>query len=77
MPRGDGMGPFGTGPAGRRQGGCQRMGLGLGISRNNRQNRFGFAGNTPIASESLETQADRLEAQAANLRNLAKQSQRI
>lgn len=89
MPRGDGTGPLGTGPIGRRRGGCQPMGFfnrcGLGFGRINRQvgmqSGFDFANNAPAAPETLETQAEFLEAQAkllvsqANtLRSLAKQN---
>lgn len=72
MPRGDGTGPWGTGPIGRRRGGCQpmvsfnRCGLGFGrITRQvGMQSGFNFASNTPAAPETLETQAEYLEAQA-------------
>ncbi|CUH95344.1 hypothetical protein P22_1414 [Propionispora sp. 2/2-37] len=79
MPRGDGTGPMGNGPLGRGRGGCQRMGFGnrfgTGFGRG-RQGGFGFAGNTSAMPEPLEEQAERLEAQAANLRNLARQNRK-
>lgn len=88
MPRGDGTGPWGTGPAGRGRGGCatflgnglgQGMQGGFGFGRwtqafGNR--RGGFFSNTFTAPETLEAQAEQLEAQAANLRNLAKQNRK-
>ena len=87
MPRGDGTGPWGTGPVGRGRGGCQPMGFfnqfGLGFCRNGfgRANRqggmqsgFNFANDTPVAPETLEAQAKLLESQANDLRNLAKQN---
>lgn len=78
MPRGDGTGPRGTGPLGRGRG-CQRMGFGnsfgAGLGRG-MQGGFGMANNTPAMPETLESQAERLEAQAANLRNLAKQNRK-
>ena len=69
MPRGDGTGPWGTGPMGRGRGGCATFfgnGLGQGI-----QNGFGFSrwmqvfgnrrggfwGNTSTTPENLEAQA--------------------
>ena len=77
MPRGDGTGPWGTGPLGRGRGGCQRMGFGNGFGCG-RQGGFSFASNTaPLVPETMEAQAERLEAQAANLRNLAKQNRKI
>lgn len=77
MPRGDGTGPMGNGPLGRGRGGCQRMGFGNQFDTDfgrGRQRGFGFSGNAPAVPETLEEQAKRLEAQAANLRNLAKQN---
>ena len=73
MPRGDGTGPLGNGPLGRGRGGCQRMGFGNGFGRGI-QGGFGFASSTLAVPETLESQAERLETQAANLRNLAKQN---
>ena len=77
MPRGDGTGPWGTGPIGRGLGGCQSIGFGFGFGSGFGQRRgLGFAPNIPAApsAEAIETQAERLEAQAAYLRNLAKQN---
>lgn len=72
MPRGDG-----TGPLGRGRGGCRQLGVGnrfgIGLGRG-MQGGFGFAGNAPARTETWEEQAERLEARAANLRNLAKQN---
>lgn len=79
MPRGDGTGPMGNGPLGRGRGGCQRMGFGnrfgAGFGRG-MQGGFGFAGSNPAMPESLEEHAERLEAQAASLRSLAKQNRK-
>ncbi|MDD4601652.1 hypothetical protein SDC9_11424 [bioreactor metagenome] len=72
MPRGDGTGPMGNGPLSRGRGGCQRMN---GYIRNT-QDGFGLTNGAPAAPESLESQAERLEAQAATLRNLAKQNRK-
>lgn len=68
MPRRDGTGPMGNGPLGRGRGGCQRMGVG---------NHFNISfGNTFAQPKTLEKQAECLEAQAANLRNLASQNRK-
>lgn len=76
MPKGDGTGPWGTGPLGRRRGGCQRMGFGNGFGRGMRGG-FSFTTNTAsLAPETMEAQAERLEAQAVNLRNLAKKNRK-
>jgi hypothetical protein len=48
-----------------------RFGIGLGRGR---QGGFDFAGNATAVPETLEEQAERLKAQAANLRNLANQN---
>ncbi len=93
MPRGDGTGPWGTGPMGRGRGGCQplefsnRFGLGFcpsGFGRKRRQGGFGFASNNLISPDALETQAEQLESQAKllesqanNLRNLANQNRHL
>ncbi|WP_425058112.1 hypothetical protein SCACP_27610 [Sporomusa carbonis] len=79
MPRRDGTGPWGTGPFGRGRGGCQQMGFGNGFGAGfgrGIQSGFGFASNAPAVPETLEAQAERLEAQAAYLRNLAKQNRK-
>lgn len=80
MPRGDGTGPISYGFLGRRRGGCQRMGFsnrfGTGISCGDTHGGSIFSGNHSVTPESLEKQAERLEAQAANLRNMAKQSRK-
>ncbi|MGI6092039.1 MAG: DUF5320 domain-containing protein [Veillonellaceae bacterium] len=79
MPRGDGTGPLGTGPQGRRRGGCQQMGFGNGLGSGlgrRLQNAFGMFNNTANRPESLESQAEKLEAQAAHLRNLTKQNRK-
>lgn len=80
MPRGDGTGPMGNGPLGRGRGGCQRMGFGNGFGTGFGrvlQGGFGFTGSAaPAVPETLEAQAERLEAQATNLRNLAKQNRK-
>lgn len=76
MPRGDGTGPWGAGPLSHGRGSCQRMGFGNGFGRG-RQSGFSFSTNTAsLAPETMEAQAERLETQAANLRNLAKQNRK-
>ncbi len=48
MPRGDGTGPWGSGPIGRGRGGCLEFGRGFGFGRGMRGGPgrgFGFAGN--------------------------------
>ena len=74
MPRGDGTGPWGTGPIGRGLGGRQRLNFEFS-SGFGRRRGLCFAQNIPAPSaEALKTQAERLETQAAYLRNLAKQN---
>lgn len=71
MPRGDGTGPRGNGPLVRGRIGCRKIGFGNGFGRG-MQCGYGFA--SVLAPETLESHAERLEAQAAHLRNLAKQN---
>jgi hypothetical protein len=77
MPRGNGTGPWGNGPLGHGRGSCQRMrggnGLGTGFIRGRHCRIFASAPSLP---ETLEAQAERLEEQAANLRNLANQNRK-
>lgn len=74
MPRGDGTGPLGNGPLGWGRGGCsigRGLGLGLGLGRGA---RYGLTQVSPVnitSADELEAKAQRLEEQAANLRNLA------
>lgn len=79
MPRGDGTGPWGSGPMGRGRGGCLEFGRGFGFGHGMRGGPgrgFGFAGNAVLNPDVLEDQAARLEEQAVNLRNLAKQNRK-
>jgi len=73
MPRGDG-----TGPAGMRSGNCGGRGFGRGLGRTQsfgsgkcRSRGYG----TARAPEQLERQAKMLEDKAAQLRQLAKESE--
>ena len=68
MPRGDGTGPLGNGPLGIGRNNCQGMNSGRlkGMGKN--------INTTSTKDESLEDQAARLEEQARNLRNIAKQN---
>jgi hypothetical protein len=68
MPRGDGTGPWGTGPLGGGRGGCRNK-KDFGNFRNT-----SYETNTQNTPSGLEEKAARLEKQAAALRNLAKQN---
>lgn len=79
MPRGDGTGPWGSGPVGRGRGGCLGFGRGFGFGRGMRGglgSGFEFVGNTAVDPEVLEQQATCLEKQAASLRSLANQNRK-
>jgi hypothetical protein len=79
MPRGDGTGPWGSGPIGRGRVGCLGFDRGFGFGRGMRGGLgrgFGFAGNAITNPDTLEDQAARLEEQAAILRNLVKQNRK-
>jgi hypothetical protein len=87
MPRGDGTGPTGNGPAGLGRGGC-RSGAGNGMSSgqgasfrrgqrggvSGQGNRFAAAESSVNTSEDLEEQAKQLEEKAAALRQLAQKN---
>lgn len=80
MPGRDGTGPLGTGPIGWGRGGCMgfipRFGWGRGMRGAARGFGFWPTGYAPMNPDALEAQADRLEEQAARLRNLAKQNRK-
>lgn len=74
MPRENQAASWGNGPQCRRRGSCQRMGYGFGRGFCRTPHEIeGSTSHIPIAIETIEAQAERLEVQAANLRNLAKQ----
>ena len=72
MPRRDGTGPWGNWAPGR--GGRQWLGVGSGFGRSILDD-FGYGASA--APDMLEAQAEHLEAQAAKLRNLAKQNRKV
>ncbi len=77
MPRRDGTGPWGNYAQGRGRGGCQWLGFGNGFGGSFSRNiQGGFGDGVSAAPDMLEAQAERLEAQAAKLRNLVKQSRK-
>ena len=76
MPRGDGTGPWGTGPIGRGRGGCLGFGFGRGM-RGGMGRGSGFACSAPMNQDTVEDQVARLEEQAANLRSQTKPQGRV
>lgn len=77
MPRRDGTGPWGNLAPGRGRGGCQWLGFGNGFAGGfGRSIQDSFGDGASVAPDMLEAQAEQLEAQAAKLRNLAKQNRK-
>ena len=77
MPRRDGTGPWGNWASGRGRGGRHRLGFGSGFAGGfGRSILDDFGDGASAAPDMLEAQAEHLEAQAAKLRNLAKQNRK-